>query len=253
MTDDVRRFYDELAADYDALYDDWDVTVQRDGVLLHGLVGTDSDPILDVAAGMGTQAIGLALHGHRVMARDLSSALVARGRAEAARLGAALDFEVGNMCEARSDDAGRFGAVVGFGNALPHLEGGPLLAALRAAWLALRPGGHFLAAIRDYDELSTKRPPLEPSRLMGAAPHRRVAMQVWTWDPDGRVCDIDLFVLREGPGGWTASTHRTRYHALLRADLERAAANAGFVAAQWLGPEQSGHALPIFRARRPTP
>lgn len=29
MTDDIRRFYDELAPDYDAIYHDWDATVQR--------------------------------------------------------------------------------------------------------------------------------------------------------------------------------------------------------------------------------
>jgi hypothetical protein len=39
MTDDVRRFYDELAPDYDAIYHDWSATVQRDGELLHGPVG----------------------------------------------------------------------------------------------------------------------------------------------------------------------------------------------------------------------
>jgi glycine/sarcosine N-methyltransferase len=250
MTDDVRRFYDELAPEYDAIYDDWDATVQRDGALLHGLLGRGADPVLDVAAGMGTQAIGLALLGHRVVARDLSPALVARGLGEAARLGATLDFDLGDMCEARPGDAGRFGAVIAFGNALPHLERAALDAALRAAWLALRPGGRFLSAIRDYDDLSTRRPPLEPPRIMGAPPHRRAAMQLWTWDANGRACDVDLFVLREGPTGWTATTHRTRYHALLRVDLERAAAAAGFVDAEWLAPEQSGHAQPIFRARR---
>jgi glycine/sarcosine N-methyltransferase len=251
MTDDVRRFYDELAPDYDAIYHDWDATVQRDGALLDALLGPDADPILDVAAGMGTQAIGLALRGHRVVARDLSPGLVARGRAEAARMGAAVDFETGDMCAARSGDVGRFGAVIACGNALPHLDDAPLGAALRAAWLALRPGGRFVAAIRDYDELSTKRPALEPARLMGTAPHRRLALQVWTWDADGRACDVDLFVGRERPDRWTTTVYRTRYRALVRADLERAAGGAGFVEPRWLMPEQSGHAQPIFTARRP--
>jgi glycine/sarcosine N-methyltransferase len=251
MSDDVRRFYDELAPDYDAIYHDWDAAVQRDGALLHGLVGPGADPVLDVTAGMGTQAIGLALRGHRVVARDLSPALVARGLAEAARLGATVDFAVGDACVARPDDAGRFGAVVAFGNSLPHLDDAPLAAALRAAWLALRPGGQFAASIRDYDAAAASRTALDPARIMGTAPHRRLALQVWTWDDDGRACDVDLFVGREQPGGWQTTVYRTRYRALLRADLEGAAAAAGFVHAQWLMPADSGHAFLIFRARRP--
>ena len=250
MNDDVRRFYDELASEYDAIYHDWDATVLREGALLDRLLGEAADPILDVAAGMGTQALGLALRGHRVVARDLSPALVRRGQREAARLGAAVTFDVGNMCETQDADAGRFGSVIACGNALPHLDDTELGRALQAAWHALRPGGRFLAAIRDYDALAQKRPALEPARLMGAAPKRRLALQVWDWHDDGQICEVQLIVMHETTTGWTVSTHRTRYRALRRTDLERAARAAGLVAPTWEIDASSASQL-IFMAQRP--
>src|SRR5262249_10963991 len=118
----VREFYDDLACDYDAIFADWEASVRWQASGLEPLLPGAADPILDVAAGMGTQAIGLALAGHAVVGRDLSPALVERGRREAARLGAKLELEVGDMREARAADAGRFGAVIAFDNALPHLD-----------------------------------------------------------------------------------------------------------------------------------
>jgi SAM-dependent methyltransferase len=250
VADDVRRFYDELAPDYDAIYVDWDSAVARNGALLDHLLGPGADPILDVAAGMGTQAIGLALKGHRVVSRDLSPRLVARGREEAARHGAAVDFDVGDMCEARATDAGRFGAVIACGNALPHLDPAQLRDALGAAFAALRPGGPFVAEIRDYDALAAERPSFVPAEIMGVPPDRRITFQVWTWAADGQSLDIDLIVLREATG-WQSARYRTHYRALKRAELEEAARLAGFTDLRWLEPAESGAWQPIFLGRRP--
>jgi hypothetical protein len=75
----------------------------------------------------------------RVVTRDISPALVARGRAGAARFGVEVPFEVWDMRTARKEDAGRLGAVIAFDNALPHLlADDELHAALRAAHAALR-------------------------------------------------------------------------------------------------------------------
>ena len=142
--------------------------MRRQAALIAPLLGEGA--VLDLACGIGTQAIGLALLGRPVVARDLSQAMVERGRREAARLGAALVFEVGDMRRARDEDAGRFGAVIAFDNALPHLSGdGDLGAALRAARRALAPGGRFAASIRDYDALAGERPSLDSAATVRRA------------------------------------------------------------------------------------
>ncbi len=170
MPDRTQAFYDALSEDYDAIYENWDESVRRQGELLARLLG-EADPVLDLAAGMGTQAIGLALHGRCVVARDISRALVARGLERAARFGVQVPFEIWDMRAARPEDAGRFEAAIAFDNALPHLlTDDDLHAALRAVHAALRPGGRFLASIRDYDALGDTRPRLEAARVLGSAP-----------------------------------------------------------------------------------
>jgi glycine/sarcosine N-methyltransferase len=253
MTADVRQFYDDLAADYDAIFLDWDASVRRQAGIIEPLLGLAvPDSILDVAAGMGTQSIGLALRGHSVLARDLSPALVERGRREAARLGASLTFEVGDMRVAVAADAGRHAAVIAFDNALPHLDDdGALRDALAAARLALRSGGRFAASLRDYDALVATRPTMDPPRLFGDSPDRRVVLQVWSWAADAASYGLDHLILREVAGGWSLRARSTSYRALLRADLEAAAAAVGFVDLAWHLPDATGFYQPIFTAAAP--
>ncbi len=253
MSEDVRSFYDELADDYHEIFADWDASVRRQGTVLEKLLGGPSGPILDLSAGMGTQAIALALRGHAVVARDLSPRMVERGRREAARLGATLSFEVADMRERREDDTGRFAVVIAFDNALPHLDEVGLRDALRNASAALKPGGRFLASIRDYDGLAAERPRLEPARLHGTPPHRRMVLQTWDWAPDGRSYTLDHLLLNEEDGGWRCRSRRTKYRALLRAELSTAAEAEGLTGGRWLMPDESGFYQPIFEATRPAP
>jgi len=245
----VVDFYDALADDYELLFADWNASVVRQADVLAPLVG--DGPILDVAAGLGTQAIGLALAGRAVLARDLSPRLVERGRAHAARLGAALlGYEVGDMRQARAEDRARFAAVIAFDNALPHLEDDDaLVAALAAARAALAPGGVFVASVRDYDALAARRPAFDEPRLLGSAPSRRFVLQAWSWSADGRSYELDHLIVREEPGGWSVRSRQSRYRALLRRDLEAAAQRAGFTTIEWLEPAATGFYQPIVRAR----
>jgi 2-polyprenyl-3-methyl-5-hydroxy-6-metoxy-1,4-benzoquinol methylase len=76
VTDDcVTRFYDRLAADYHLICGDWDGAVVRHGKALDAVIrselGTRAAVVLDCACGIGTQALGLALLGHRVTGADI--------------------------------------------------------------------------------------------------------------------------------------------------------------------------------------
>ena len=82
--DETRSFYDQLASDYHLIYADWDASVRGQGEFLTSLVSEDAR-VLDIACGMGTQSIGLALAGHDVVGRDLSPAFVERAVSEARR------------------------------------------------------------------------------------------------------------------------------------------------------------------------
>ncbi|MEU2630611.1 class I SAM-dependent methyltransferase, partial [Kitasatospora sp. NPDC007106] len=69
--DPVAGFYDGLAAGYHLIYADWEAGIRRQGAALDALLtdrlGSGPADVLDCACGIGTQAIGLALRGHRVV------------------------------------------------------------------------------------------------------------------------------------------------------------------------------------------
>lgn len=73
--------------------------------------------------------------------------------------------------------------------------------------------------------------------------------QAWQWSDDGSQVDISLFVLRETPGGWSASVHETTYRALLRAEMNAALVQADFSQIRWLMPDVTGYYQPIVVAR----
>jgi SAM-dependent methyltransferase len=253
MKRDPRDFYDALAPDYHLIFDDWDASVLRQCAVIHSLLGSQPRRVLDVACGMGTQAIGLARLGHSVVARDFSPALVQRAKVEAHRLGTPLDVSVGDMRLAVSADLSAFDAVIAFDNALPHLESdADLIAALKAAHDALRPGGRLFASIRDYDDLVRTRQSCDAPRRLGSGENERVVLQLWDWDQDGRGYQLEHIILvRDSEGGWQARTTRGHYRALLRRELFEAATSLGFNELHWSEPEVSGFYQPIFIATKP--
>ena len=61
----VERFYDELAPFYHLIFPDWEASIRRQAEALDGVIrerwGDGRLSILDVACGIGTQALGLGL------------------------------------------------------------------------------------------------------------------------------------------------------------------------------------------------
>src|SRR4051812_50033539 len=82
----VRAFYDALAPRYHLAYADWNASIARQGRALDELITEhlgDGKHVVDVAVGIGTQALGLASRDYRVIGSDLSPAAVSRASAEA--------------------------------------------------------------------------------------------------------------------------------------------------------------------------
>jgi SAM-dependent methyltransferase len=90
----VRRFYDELSADYHLIFPDREASIARQGEILGALIeqrrGAAPQAVLDCSRGIGTQAIGLSAKGHRVIGSDLSPPAAARAAAEASSRDATL-------------------------------------------------------------------------------------------------------------------------------------------------------------------
>lgn len=256
MTDtgSVREFYDQLAVDYHLIYPDWRGAVRRQGAVLDRLVrtllGDGPFSILDCACGIGTQAIGLALRGHHVHATDLSAASVERARTEAASFGADITFGLADFRDLAASIDQTFDVVIACDNSLPHAVSDEELGrAAREVAARLRPGGLFVASIRDYDALAASRPPTTDPESFDGPDGRRLVIQAWDWATDGRTYTIDLFIVRETPDGWAMTHHATTYRALLRAELTEILIAAGFSRVRWHAPDETGYYQPIVTAR----
>lgn len=256
MADPVRDFYDQLAERYHLIFADWQRSMRRQAAALDRLIvselGAGPHAILDSACGIGTQAIGLALLGHRVHATDLSPNAVARAEREAVAAGAELTFGVADLRELAARVEGEFDVVLACDNALPHLlTDDDLRRAVANMAAKLRPGGLFLASMRDYDRLVQERPSGEGPRVFDELDGRRITFQVWDWREDGASYRLSHFILRQQGEAWQTEQLSTDYRALLAADLVAALRHTGFPLAgiHWHEPEESGFFQPVVTAR----
>lgn len=248
----VEDFYQDLAAHYHLLFADWYAAVRRQGRILDRLIARLAGPgpkrVLDAACGIGTQAIGLALQGHRVVASDLSPAAVDRAAAEARRLGAVLSLRTADM-RALSMVGGRYEIVTALDNALAHFLCQPdLEAACAGLASALEPGGLLLASIRHYDELIGSRPEATPVRLFDGEAGRRMTFQIWDWAEDGASYALTQYIVRHEADRLAALAFQTRSRALLRADLTAALEAAGLLDVRWFESDASGFYQPVVAA-----
>jgi SAM-dependent methyltransferase len=280
VPDSVTGFYDGLADEYHLLFADWDASVRRQGGILERLIaeqiGDGPKQVLDCSCGIGTQAIGLALRGHRVHGTDLSPAAVARAEREAARLGASLTTDVADL---RALDAvpGRYDVVLSCDNAVPHLlTDADLSLAAAGMYAKLRPDGLLVVSIRDYDALLAERPRAERvhaelPRVFDRPDGRQIAFQVWDWDADAPIYTVHQYIVREQPAGaareqsdgtprepaagpgqasrWQTHHEATTYRAIQRAELSEIVEQAGFRDVAWRLPDETGYYQPILTAR----
>src|ERR1700677_690433 len=153
--------YDSMADSYHLIFKDWQESIDRQSVLISRLLPGPSEfgPILDCACGIGTQALGLAKAGFSVEGSDLSATLVARARTEAAIRNLKIAFRVDDMRSLATAPPGKYGAVLAFDNALPHLDSDEeVRGALTAMRERLRRGGKLLISLRDYASILTEHP-----------------------------------------------------------------------------------------------
>ena len=263
MDDAVTRFYDGLAAAYHLLFADWDASVGRQGEILDRLIagrlGAEPHRVLDCSCGIGTQAIGLALRGHRVHGTDISPVAVARAQVEAARLGAPLTTEVADLRTLDSVE-GTFDVVLSCDNAVPHLlTDDDLRRAATGMRAKLRPGGLLVISIRDYDRIIAEKPRAELPRVFDRPDGRQIAFQVWDWAEDAPTYTLHQYIVREPArrretgdresGRWETHHQATVYRALRRDELTQIVRGVGFRDVAWLGVEESGYYQPIMTAR----
>jgi glycine/sarcosine N-methyltransferase len=253
MADGTSLFYDEFAAVYHLMFEDWEASMTRQAAAIRSIVQHESGvgaatTILDCACGIGTQSLGLAKLGFCVTGSDLSAGAVQRARSEAATRGLQIPFYVADVRNLDDVPLGNFDAVICMDNALPHLSSEVDLARAAGQIRAkLRTGGTFVASIRDYDELLRERPVVQGPAFYSDADKRRITFQVWDWE-DERRYTFHLYITRETSTGWANFHGASEYRAVLRGEITGILAARGFTNIRWQFPDESGFYQPVVIA-----
>ena len=252
--DIVQDFYENLAQQYDRLFSDWNTSVREQAEIISRIIrenGFDmSAKILDCACGIGTQAIGLAALGYGVTASDISDAEIAEAKQRAESRGVQIRFAHADFRKLADVFQEQFNIVIAMDNALPHmLTRSDLEKAVRSIAGRLKPGGMFLASIRDYDSLLKSKPPYSAPYIHKTAEGQRVSFQTWDWDGD---CYCLTQYIIEDSGTPEISKFTCAYRAVRRAELSELLQAAGFREVRWLMPDETGYYQPVVAAMRGT-
>ena len=254
MADKVLTFYEDLAEHYHLIFEDWDLSIQRQANILSSVISHERPGkplrVLDCACGIGTQSLGLAKLGHHLIGCDLSPSAVIRATEAAQQRGLDVEFRVSDMTNLKEITEVGFDVVSAFDNALPHLTPDELTEAVGAMARRLRSGGLFIASIRDYDLLVRQRPAMQEPAFFGNVGSRRIIHQVWDWS-GAAAYTLHLYITLEASEGWHSHHFVSEYRCVQREELTEALCSAGFLAPTWLMPEASGYYQPLVLARWP--
>lgn len=249
--DITQGFYDKMASQYDKLFLDWEDTTRKQACILDKIIsdnglGKDAQ-ILDCACGIGTQAIGLATIGYAVSASDISDGELAEARERASNNGVAIRFEHANFRTLSDVFSEQFEVVIAIDNALPHmLTSSDLESAVGSIIGRVRPGGIFVASIRDYDRLLEDKPPYSAPYVHETGAGRRVSFQTWAWEGDNY--QLVQYIIDDGDTLQIAK-FECEYRATRRQELtDLLGAHSAEVS--WLMPDETGFYQPIVVARK---
>jgi len=253
VTDLIESFYDDLAPYYHLIFADWTQSIAWQasilGPILERATGNASPRVLDCACGIGTQALGLAQRGHRVVGSDLSGSAIERARNEAAQRNLSVEFHVADMTNLSTIQESGFDAVMAADNALPHLlSNDQLQRALEGIAGKLADNGILLATLRDYDNLIVTRPSIQAPVFHAQEDGYRIVHQVWHWE--GNEYELHHYLTVPSAQGWVVKHFPSRYRALQRAELNEALHASGFGEIQWMEPAETSFYQPIVIARK---
>lgn len=248
----TQTFYNNLASQYDKLFLDWQATTKEQALILNKLFrdnGFDNTAsVLDCACGIGTQAIGLAALGYSVTASDISEGELTEAKTRAAKNNVNIRFKQADFCALSKSFDEKFDIVIAMDNALPHmLTSSALESALKSIVDQLKPGGIFVASIRDYDALLTEKPPYSPPYIHKTEKGQRVSFQTWVWNEDRY--KLTQYII-EDEETLTISKFDCEYRATCREEMTNLLIANGCSKVEWKFPNETEFYQPIVIARK---
>ena len=248
----IQTFYDNLAAQYDKLFLDWQSTTKEQAEILNHIFqknGFDNTAkILDCACGIGTQAIGIAALGYNVTASDISEGELIEAEKRAKANNVEVCFKKANFCALSDVFTEKFDIVIAMDNALPHmLSSNDLEFAIKSIVNQIKENGIFVASIRDYDSLLMEKPPYSPPYIHKTEQGQRVSFQTWEWN--GENYKLIQYIV-DDEESLQVSKFQCEYRATRREEMSKLLLTYGCSKVEWKFPEETGFYQPIVVARK---
>ena len=248
--DITQSFYDDMAPQYDKLFQDWQEATREQALIMDKIFAGcgfgRNARVLDCACGIGTQAIGLAGLGYDMTGSDISDGELAEARERADANGFRIRLVHADFRALSDVFPEQFDIVIAMDNALPHmLTGGDLEQAVRSITGRLRPGGLFAASIRDYDSLLMSKPPYSPPYIHRTENGQRVSFQTWQWNGDNYL--LTQYII-DDEEELSVSRFRCEYRATRREELTKLLLDCGCEEVVWRFPGETGFYQPIVTA-----
>ena len=249
--DIVQSFYNDLARDYDKLFQDWDSSINEQAVILDKLFKDNkidkTSNILDCACGIGTQTIGLGKLGYNITASDVSVNAIEEAKLRAQKNNLNVEFKVADFRALEKTFSTKFNAVIAMDNALPHaLTKSDLTLAVKSIVSTLKPNGVFIASIRDYDEILKEKPTLTKPYVHKTEKGQRISFQTWMWK--GENYNLIQYII-EDEDNLKISKFECEYRATTKGELSSLFTSLGCTAT-WKFESETGFYQPIIIAKK---
>ncbi len=154
----VVEFYDPLSAGYDRMMDS-EPRIVRAREFFKKIGGRFKfESVLDAGCGSGHFAIAAGLHGCRAVGVDLSSGMLDIARREAMEHDVQVDWRQGSLTELGAIVSEPVDLALCMGNTIPHLlDFDELSAACAGLFESVKPGGHAIIHLLNYEHLMATR------------------------------------------------------------------------------------------------
>jgi len=185
--------YENLAADYDWMFDD-DALVNGRAINLTATARllwriSRTSAVLDAACGTGVDAAVLARRGFTVWAADGSAAMVEGAAARFQRERLAIPLMHCRWADLPAATGERFDVVLCVGNSLVHAAGrDAMVQALTGLRRMARPGGHVVIDSRNWEKLHAERQIVQVADRM-VTRGGRSCLVFYAWEVPDRLGD----------------------------------------------------------------
>ncbi|MCX7342988.1 MAG: class I SAM-dependent methyltransferase [Proteobacteria bacterium] len=242
-------FYDDLAAHYHLIFENWDASIENQGKVIASLLPSSISlgPILDCSCGIGTQLIALKQLGFDIEGSDLSNQEVTRALKEAKKRNLNINIRVDDMLTLQTAPLNHYGAILAMDNAIPHLSSDDqIIQAFTAMKERLKAEGVVMVSIRDYEHILYSKPKITEPVFFQDESGQRIIHQVWDWQ-DERSYTIHLYITQEEKQDWMVHHFVGHYRAVPPKEIQSLMEKAGLTNVSILSPSETGFYQPIIK------